>query len=257
MTKRPRTPKKVRYHHGDLRNALLRAALDLVSRRGVEGFSLREAARAVGVSPAAAYRHFQDKSALLAAIALEGLVRMATDMEETLARVPGAPGTAARAAAEFAALAEAYVEFAIAHPSHFRVMFGPWCEHPGREELPMEAFPNGRDPYQFLVDALDALVATGAISKDARAGAEIAAWSIVHGLASLLVEGALPLAPTERRGLSPAERRAAIAAVQRSALASLGAPIPADLLAAPAQAVAMPARRRGSPASPGSRRAGA
>jgi AcrR family transcriptional regulator len=192
-----------------------------VSKRGVEGFSLRETARAVGVSPAAAYRHFQDKSALLADIALDGHVRLAGVMLEALTGAQGAPGSAARATAELAAIGTAYVEFALAHPSHFRVMFGPWCEHPEREELPMEVFPDGRDPYQFLVDALHALVRSGAISKDARAGAEIAAWSAVHGLATLLVERALPLAP--------AERRVAIAAVLRSILASLGAPIPAGL----------------------------
>ena len=74
------------YHHGDLRNALLSAALKLVAKRGVEGFSLREAARAVGVSAAAAYRHFEDKSALLAELALEGLVRLANRMEDAISR---------------------------------------------------------------------------------------------------------------------------------------------------------------------------
>src|SRR5512142_3557657 len=92
----PAVPRKGGYHHGNLRNALLAAALKLVSTRGVEGFSLREAARVVGVSAAAAYRHFEDRSALLKALAHEGLARLALRMEEAIAAAPGAPGSARR-----------------------------------------------------------------------------------------------------------------------------------------------------------------
>jgi hypothetical protein len=76
-------------------------------------------------------------------------------------------------------------------------MFGPWCEHP-IEELPPEIFPSGRDPFTVLTDTLDGLVRAGAIAPAARAGAEIAVWSSVHGLASLLVERSLELGPAER-----------------------------------------------------------
>jgi AcrR family transcriptional regulator len=214
MRIRADTPSRDGYHHGDLRHALLEAALALVSKQGVESFSLREAARAVGVSPAAAYRHFEDKAALLAALAVDGMGRLALAMEAAMARAPGAAGAPARAAADLAALGEAYVEFAVRHPSHFRVMFGPWCEHPGMGEVPPEARPNGRDPYQLLVDALDGLVRSGAISATARAGAEISAWATVHGLACLLVEGSLPL--------TAAERAQALAVVQRTLLLGLG-----------------------------------
>src|SRR5512142_1408312 len=110
----PEATRKGRYHHGDLRNALVAAALKLVAKQGVEGFSLREAARAVGVSPAAAYRHFADRSALLRALAHEGLARLALELEDAVASAPGAPGSPARAAAELAALGAAYVEFAVA-----------------------------------------------------------------------------------------------------------------------------------------------
>ncbi len=219
------------YHHGDLRNALVAAALKLVARRGVEGFSLREAARAVGVSSAAAYRHFDDKSALLSALALDGLVRLAARMEEAIARAPGAAGTAAHAAAELAAIGEAYVEFAVANPSHFRVMFGPWCEHPDLVDPPPGVFPGGRDPYQILVATLDAMVQAGAIAPAARQGAEFAAWSAVHGLSTLLVEDALPL--------DAKERTQAYAIVVRTLLLGLGAS-PALLGSAPAAPPAGP-----------------
>jgi AcrR family transcriptional regulator len=189
-------PRKGGYHHGDLRNALVAAALKLVAKHGVEGFSLREAARAVGVSAAAAYRHFEDRSALLKALAHEGLARLALKMEEAIADAPGAPGSPARAAAELTRISAAYLEFAVAHPSHFRVMFGPWCDL--SDELAPELLPLGRDPLQLLVDTLDGMVRAGAITEAARQGAEISAWSAVHGLASLLVEGGLPLGAVER-----------------------------------------------------------
>jgi len=230
-----------RYHHGDLRNALLHAALRLVARHGVEGFSLRETARAVGVSPAAAYRHFEDKSALVGALAVEGLVRMAAAMEAAIAAAPGEPGTPRRAVADLTAIGAAYVEFAVANPSHFRVMFGPWCEQPQRDELSMDLFPGGRDPYQILVDTLDALVRSGAVRPEVREGAEVPAWSAVHGLASLLVEEAL--------ALGPAERQVATALVQRMLLAGLGAPA----LPAPPQAKLDP--RQKMPLRKGERRA--
>lgn len=195
----PDAPKRVHYHHGDLRHALLQAALKLVARKGVEGFSLREAARTVGVSAAAAYRHFEDRSALLSALAIDGLGRLAGEMEMAIARAPGAPGTPARIVADLVAIGAAYVDFAVANPSHFRVMFGPWCEHPDLAALPPGVLPGGaRDPYQLLVDGLDGMVRAGAITPAAREGAEIACWAVVHGLASLLVEGSIELTAAER-----------------------------------------------------------
>jgi AcrR family transcriptional regulator len=199
------------YHHGDLRNALLQAALRLVAQKGPEGFSLREAAREVGVSPAAAYRHFADKLALLSDLACEAHGRLATAMERTVARVPEAPGTRAHAVASFLALGEAYVEFAVRNPEQYKVMFGPCYEV---EDFRPGTAPSGRDAFQILIDTLDALVASGAIRAEARTGAELTAWSAVHGLASLIVFGALPL---------PARaRQAATLTVGRTLLVGLG-----------------------------------
>jgi AcrR family transcriptional regulator len=192
----PSAPRKDGYHHGDLRNALLAAALKLVAKHGVEEFSLRKAAQAVGVSAAAAYRHFEDRSALLKALAHDGLARLALEMEEEVAASPGPAGSPARAVAELRRIGAVYVEFAVAHPSQFRVMFGPWCDL--SDELAPELLPLGRDPLQLLVDTLDGMVRAGAITAAARQGAEIVAWSAVHGLASLLVEGGLPLGNAQR-----------------------------------------------------------
>jgi AcrR family transcriptional regulator len=213
IMKSTRTPHpRVGYHHGDLRNALLEASLALVAEKGVEAFSLREAARAVGVSPAAAYRHFADKDALLSELANLGSDRLAQAMEKVIARVGGKPGTADHAAQSFAAVGLAYVEFAVQHPAHFRVMFGPWCT---RTEGPPERAPGDpRDPYTILVDSLDALVASRVIPMQTRMGAEIASWAFVHGLASLIVDGVLRL--------SKAERAEAMRVAGRTLIAGMG-----------------------------------
>jgi hypothetical protein len=149
----------------------------------------------------------------LKALAHRGLAQLALNMEEAIAAAPGAPGSAARAAAELTQIGAAYVEFAVAHPSHFRVMFGPWCDL--SDELAPELLPHGRDPLQLLVDALDGMVRAGAITAAARQGAEITAWSVVHGLASLLAEGGLPLGAPERAK--------AYGALRRTLLLGLGA----------------------------------
>src|SRR3954463_13549124 len=121
-------PTRPTYHHGDLRNSLIQAALTLVAERGVEGFSLREAARVVGVSPSACYRHFADREELLAAVAHEGLHTLAEQMRLAAAAHGGA--SAFDAVCRFWAYSEAYLHFALEHPAHFRVMHAvPKSEH--------------------------------------------------------------------------------------------------------------------------------
>jgi AcrR family transcriptional regulator len=193
--KEPRTPARASYHHGDLRTALLDTALRLVAERGPEGFSLREAAREVGVSPAAAYRHFADKPALLAALAAQGHGHLAEHMENAALRVGSGEPDPGRAVARFMAIGEAYIDFAVKHPSFFRVMFGPALKAEGFEPC---CSPSGQDAYAVLGGTLDELVASGAVPADRRAGAEIGTWAAVHGLATLIVDGALPLTARQR-----------------------------------------------------------
>jgi AcrR family transcriptional regulator len=192
--KDPVTPTRATYHHGDLRRTLLEAALKLVAERGPEGFSLREAARGVGVSPAAAYRHFADKPELLAALAAEGHGRLAAAMEKASAKVE-APDARARAIATLITIGQAYVEFAVKNPSFFRVMFGSHLREAGYEPA---CAPSGRDAYGILSAALDELVAAGAMPQERRPGAEIPAWSVVHGFSTLLLDGALPFTGRQR-----------------------------------------------------------
>lgn len=114
------------YHHGDLARALVAAALDIIVKKGPDAFTLREAAAAVGVTHGAAYRHFEDKQALLAAVAEEGYRQLG----QRLAKVAAEPTTDPRA--RLRAHAAAYVEFALEHPAHYRVMWGPRVNEDGR-----------------------------------------------------------------------------------------------------------------------------
>ena len=161
------------YHHGDLRPALLRSAARLLEKEGPGALSLRAVARRAGVSHAAPYRHFADREALLAALAAEGFRRLG----EALAPASGR------------AMGEAYVRFALDHPQLFRLMFGGHLGFARHRELAQAA---GR-PYQAL---LAAFRAQPAIADPQTAAA--AAWSLVHGLAHLLLDGHFPSQAAER-----------------------------------------------------------
>src|ERR1700741_4961906 len=109
--------RRVSYHHGDLKRALTSAALSLVAEKGPKGFTLTEAARRAGVSAAAPYRHFADKASLLATVAEQGFGDLHADLV-------AAAGAASDPRASVIELGRAYVRWAIAHPDHYRVMFG-------------------------------------------------------------------------------------------------------------------------------------
>jgi AcrR family transcriptional regulator len=176
------------YHHGDLAAALKQAAVALIARNGVEGFSLREAALAVGVSPSAAYRHYADKGALLAAVAGDALADMGRRFDDAMRAVPGGGKRAARA--RFLAQGRAYVDFALEHPARFTVMFGP--HGAGARGQPMACAGAKVDgPFAALSRVLDELRDEGLIDARRREGAELLAWSAIHGLAGLLVSRSL------------------------------------------------------------------
>jgi len=201
-------PTRATYHHGDLRNSLIRAALTLVAERGVEGFSLREAARTVGVSASACYRHFADREELLAAVAHEGLDTLAQQMRAAAEAHPG--DEAFDAVRRFWDYSTAYLHFALEHPMHFRVMHAvPKSEHSRDLMLP-------RSPAVLAQTGMDALVAAGVVAPEAAGRALLACWTSVHGLASLAVGGQLPL--TDELTLE-----AALDAVLRTAMLGAGA----------------------------------
>jgi AcrR family transcriptional regulator len=180
--KRRKTRKEGRYHHGNLRRALLDAALMLVEREGPKGVSLRSVARLAGVSPAAPYRHFPGKEGLLAVVAEEGFRNMTGAMEAAVEANKELP------LASFRAIAFSYVKFAAVHPSHFRVMFGP-------EVADRSRYPGLKESSERSLELLARMIRScqrpdliGGV--DAKELA-VAAWATLHGLATLLVDGQL------------------------------------------------------------------
>lgn len=199
----PKTTPRSRYHHGDLRNAMRDSAVELARTGGPEAVVLREVARRVGVSATAAYRHFSDAEALLDAVKQSSLARLAEAIAAAVAGVAddGDPGDVA--VARLRAAANAYVEFAVSQPGLFMTAF---C----RTTVPGESY--GGEPfdeaeaYQALGALLDQVVATGRMPAERRPGAEIAAWSAVHGYALLLVGGPLERHLSEREQAFTRER---------------------------------------------------
>lgn len=178
------------YRHGDLRQALLDAGLDMAREGGPDAVVLREATRRAGVSPNAAYRHFADRTELVEAVsdAAQSLVAGAIEAEWDAVPATLAPADAAHA--HLAAVGRGYLGFARDHPGLFRAAFTV----PGDLETaldPAKAGPGGRTSFELLSVALDELVAVGALPVERRPGAEFSAWSAVHGLAMLVLEGPL------------------------------------------------------------------
>ncbi|GAB2601139.1 TetR/AcrR family transcriptional regulator [Pseudactinotalea suaedae] len=185
-----------RYHHGNLRAALVDAGLDLTRDGGAAALGLREATRRVGVSPNAAYRHFSDRRALLGAVAR----RVQELMAERMA-VPAPTSSdddAQQARAQLHAVGMGYIEFALAEPGWFAVAFFPSPGDQPDDDEGTGTDPADAPPFRMLVQALDALVAAGALEADARQGAEWPCWSAVHGFADLAIHGPLRGLPTEQ-----------------------------------------------------------
>lgn len=180
-----------RYHHGDLRNALVEEGLALARAEGVHGVVLREVARRAGVSHNAAYRHFADRSELLHAIAERSMAMLVQAMEARLAAVPPDLPAVERARQRLRELGRAYVDFALAEPGLFGVAFADEAKG-----APPDATEG---PFGLLNRTLDELVEVGYLSPGLRPGAEVACWSAVHGFATLHLEGPLRVVPPEQR----------------------------------------------------------
>lgn len=181
---------KSTYHHGDLRNALVLTAVRLIEADGLDEFSLRATAREVGVSANAAYRHFADKSDLLTAVAQHGFEQLGRRMRRAMSATRTGRDPAELAVNRFKATGRAYVDFALAHPELFEVMFGRSGAHPVTPRDPAE---DDSGTYALLGSALDELVAQGVLAPARRPGAEFKAWVTVHGFCRLCLDGAVRL----------------------------------------------------------------
>jgi AcrR family transcriptional regulator len=189
-------PTRETYHHGDLRRALLDAGLELAREGGPDAVVLREATRRVGVSANAAYRHFADRDALLADVVDRAQGRAADVIAAAIAAVPDEGTPAARSRARFRAVGIGYLRFAMDEPGLFRTAFGVPTDL-SRSGSAASAGECGRTPFQLLSDALDEMLETGALPEEERPGAELLAWSAVHGLAMLALDGPLRSLPPE------------------------------------------------------------
>lgn len=192
---------KTGYHHGDLRQALINAALEMVQENGLSSLSLRKLARRVGVTHSAPYRHFEDKAALIAAMAEAGFTQLCEYMLRAREQEAGPPTE------KLYALGLAYVFFAVEHPSYFRVMFGPEVrgktDYPGLDEAHDEAF-------ELLHNAVEACQEHGDIREGPPDVHARTCWTLVHGIASLCVND-----------LIDSERREHVEEVVRTATTSL------------------------------------
>jgi AcrR family transcriptional regulator len=203
MKNRPEPAPRPTYRHGDLRRALVDAGLELAREHGPGAVALREVTRRAGVVPNAAYRHFGNLAELLQAVRASALAEAARSMERELAAVEAQfsglrmtqPRLLARARARVRAVGAGYLRFAWKEPGLFRTAFSPPVGAAAGAD-PAAAGTSGRNPFELLGAALDELVAAGALPRQRRPQAEYVAWSAVHGLAMLVLEG--PLKPAAR-----------------------------------------------------------
>jgi AcrR family transcriptional regulator len=167
------------YHHGDLRHALIEAGLELLAEGGARELDLRKVARRAGVSHAAPYRHFADKQALIAAINEEGFLLLAERIEATLRDTPDEPFE------QVLGVARAYVGFAETHPLLMREMFSGLS-------IDREAYVNlntaSKTVYRLYIDVIRRGQERGEITSGDPAALAGVLWSVLHGLAMLIIE---------------------------------------------------------------------
>lgn len=179
------------YRHGDLRRALLDAGIELARAGGPDAVVLREATRRAGVAPNAAYRHFASRQSLLNAVRAAALSAVALAMEAELAALPRDLPPADFARASVRAVGTGYLRFARLETGLFRTAFAASGDlQPGSPD-PATAGQSGLNPFELLGAALDRLVDAGVMPPERRPGAEFLAWSAVHGLAMLVIDGPL------------------------------------------------------------------
>jgi AcrR family transcriptional regulator len=199
IVKKKRPPVRKTFRHGDLPRALLEAGIQLARAGGPTAVILREATRQAGVAPNAAYRHFSSHNELLQAVRAAALSSLALAIEAEIAGVQRSKVPGEQARAMLRAVGTGYLKFALMETGLFRTAFSV----PDRVEGDLDAAKTGKsglNPFQLLGSALDAMVEAGVLPQERRPGAEYLAWSAVHGLAFLIIEGPLSSASAKEVG---------------------------------------------------------
>jgi AcrR family transcriptional regulator len=189
----PVTARSQPYHHGNLRPVLVDTAVELARTTGPDGVVLREVARRAGVSHNAAYRHFDDRAALLLEVSDRAMAELEQAMKDRIDAVRE-QDPARRAQERLRETGRAYVDFALREPGLFAVAFTA-PEGPAVHSDPKTL----TGPYAVLNAVLDELVDCDAVTPARRQGADVACWAVVHGFADLLVHGPLREVPAEMR----------------------------------------------------------
>jgi AcrR family transcriptional regulator len=169
-----------KYHHGDLKNALIRAGIEILSEDGVHGLSLRKVAQKAGVSRTAPYSHFTDKQSLIAAISTEGFRTIHKKLSAVIKRYQDEP------LQQLVEGAWAYVRFALSDPAHFKVTLSSVLER--EKDYPAFVEMSGKS-FELVVRISEACQAAGVLRPGPADVEAISVWSTVHGFVSLLLEG--------------------------------------------------------------------
>lgn len=183
---RPDVAKKAAYHHGDLRQQLINAALRLIAERGPEQFTMADAARMAGVSIAAPYRHFQNRDDLIDSATMAGLERVANEMKQVLA------GQTRGTVQSIAALGKNYVAFAVREPEMFQLIFRKVDD----EERLCPIEEAGRETYGVLLEEVALYLNKDAVDEQVLRTA-LPLWTFVHGMATMLINDLLRVADFE------------------------------------------------------------
>jgi len=169
-----------KYHHGDLKNALIKAGVEILAKEGVHGLSLRKVAQKAGVSHTAPYSHFSDKQALIAAISTEGFRIIYEKLDSAILRYQSYP------LQQLVEGAWAYIQFALSDPAHFKVTLSSVLER----EKDYPAFVEmSQKSYGLVIRIVETCQAAGLLRPGSVDVEAVSVWSIVHGFVSLLLEG--------------------------------------------------------------------
>ena len=182
------------YHHGDLEEALLRAAIELVRKNGPDHLSLRATADQVGVSPSAVYHYFPDKDSLIRGVGKKLFEDLFLMQKEALDKIPGSSARAAKQ--RYRELGRTYFRWANREPNLFRLMFGGFCSSDFCSTDAQGSYAEA-EAFLMLTKTIDDLYETGAISSKMRKYGALISWSCVQGASTLIVEGHLPEAAFE------------------------------------------------------------
>jgi AcrR family transcriptional regulator len=175
-----KTKPKNRYHHGDLRQELLKSAAEIISKEGLDKLTIRTLSHRIEVSRTALYRHFPDKTALLAAIAQDGFIKLTSRYREINS------DTSLNASMRFQMIGHAYVEFALTNPGHYRLMFGHEIM---REKRPSELVAAAKETFDEFLSSVEEVRKETDVKPDDSLSLASMAWIVVHGLSSLLIDG--------------------------------------------------------------------